>query len=91
MPTTVGSTAFEKTTAECNAPVVDRLLDAGLIILAKTNLTEFCGVVNPAVIPGGHLSVGKPYRAIPKVELKKMRLSSGTPLLAVPLRIQHWL
>jgi amidase len=52
MPTTGGSKAYLNAKAECNAAVVDILLDAGLVILAKANLTEFCGMVDPTMMPG---------------------------------------
>jgi amidase len=52
MPTTGGSKAFLNADAKCNAAVVDILLDAGLIIIAKANLTEFCGMVDRSVMPG---------------------------------------
>lgn len=39
MPTTAGSFVFASMTAARNAPVIDKLLDAGLIILGKANMT----------------------------------------------------
>ncbi|KAJ5094629.1 amidase-like protein [Penicillium angulare] len=44
MPTTVGSMVFSTLKAQRNASLVDKLIDAGMIILAKTNMTEFCGL-----------------------------------------------
>ncbi|KAL0943053.1 glutamyl-tRNA amidotransferase subunit [Colletotrichum truncatum] len=44
MPTTAGSFAFASRTALRNAPVIDKLIDAGLLILGKSNMTEFCGL-----------------------------------------------
>lgn len=41
MPTTFGSTAFAEYTAKEDADVVQRLRDAGAIILAKTNLPDW--------------------------------------------------
>ncbi|KAK5995221.1 putative amidase [Cladobotryum mycophilum] len=44
MPTSAGAAFFARLKAKANASLVDRLLQAGLIILGKTNLTEFCGM-----------------------------------------------
>lgn len=42
MTTTCGAVALIGSTADKNAAIVDRLLKAGLIILAKTNMTVSC-------------------------------------------------
>ncbi|PCG95726.1 Amidase [Penicillium occitanis (nom. inval.)] len=42
MPTTAGSFALLGSRPKKNAVVIDRLLDAGVIILGKANMTEFC-------------------------------------------------
>lgn len=39
MPTTAGSPALLNAKASTNSPIVQRLLDAGMIILGKTNMT----------------------------------------------------
>ncbi|KAF2714645.1 amidase signature enzyme [Pleomassaria siparia CBS 279.74] len=52
MDTTVGSYAFVGCTPKKNAIIVDRLIRRGMIILGKSNLTEFCGLKNPAMPPG---------------------------------------
>ncbi|KAF2477601.1 amidase signature enzyme [Lindgomyces ingoldianus] len=52
MDTTVGSYAFVGCIPKKNATIVDRLIRRGLIILGKTNLTEFCGLKNPSMPPG---------------------------------------
>lgn len=53
MPTTAGSHALAQTSASVNADVVDRLLAAGLIILAKANLSETWGPKGlPYMLPG---------------------------------------
>ncbi|ORY10754.1 amidase signature domain-containing protein [Clohesyomyces aquaticus] len=52
MDTTVGSYAFVGCTPKKNATIVDRLIRRGLIILGKSNLTEFCGLKNPSMPPG---------------------------------------
>ncbi|KAI0514735.1 amidase signature enzyme [Xylaria bambusicola] len=44
MPTTVGSHMFSKQRATGNAPVVDQLLESGLIVIGKGNMTEFLGL-----------------------------------------------
>ncbi|OAG19567.1 amidase signature enzyme [Alternaria alternata] len=43
MPTTVGSFALTNTKISKNAAIIDGLLEQGLIVLGKANLTEFCG------------------------------------------------
>ncbi|KAF2448138.1 amidase signature enzyme [Karstenula rhodostoma CBS 690.94] len=52
MDTTVGSYAFVGCIPKKNATIVDRLIRRGLIILGKSNLTEFCGLKNPSMPPG---------------------------------------
>lgn len=44
MPTTCGAAALAPAVGRDNCRLVDRLLGAGMIILGKTNLTEFCGL-----------------------------------------------
>ena len=54
--TTRGSKLFEDAVAESNAVVVDRLLDAGAIVIGKTNTPEFglgCTTDNRVVGPTG--------------------------------------
>ncbi|KAK1753888.1 Glutamyl-tRNA amidotransferase subunit A, mitochondrial [Echria macrotheca] len=54
MPTTAGSWATFDAKASKNAEIVQRLVDAGMIILAKANMTEFAGMrtVTAMVKPG---------------------------------------
>ncbi|KAF2106938.1 amidase signature domain-containing protein [Lophiotrema nucula] len=52
MDTTVGSYAFVGCIPKKNAIVVDRLIRRGMIVMGKSNLTEFCGLKNPAMPPG---------------------------------------
>ncbi|KAK0765614.1 hypothetical protein N5P37_001551 [Trichoderma harzianum] len=52
MPTTAGSFALVQAKCKKNAPLVEKLIDAGLIILGKANLTEFCGLKTSAMMPG---------------------------------------
>ncbi|KAH8775372.1 amidase-like protein [Diaporthe sp. PMI_573] len=44
MVSSAGSSAIASLQATRNATLVDRLLDAGMILLGKGNLTEFCGL-----------------------------------------------
>lgn len=44
MPTTAGAVAFKHSFARHNAPVIENLLDQGMIILGKASMTEFCGL-----------------------------------------------
>lgn len=44
MVTSAGSYAIASLTAMRNATLVERLIEAGIIILGKGNLTEFCGL-----------------------------------------------
>ncbi|KAJ4298159.1 hypothetical protein N0V90_006058 [Kalmusia sp. IMI 367209] len=46
------SYAFVGCIPKRNATIVDRLIRRGLIILGKSNLTEFCGLKNPSMPPG---------------------------------------
>ncbi|KAH8746430.1 amidase signature domain-containing protein [Diaporthe sp. PMI_573] len=43
LPTTVGTHALQDSIAKRNAPIVDRLVEAGAIILGKANLSEMTG------------------------------------------------
>ncbi|KAJ4860480.1 amidase domain-containing protein [Trichoderma breve] len=52
MPTTAGSFALAQAKCKKNAPLVEKLIDTGLIILGKANLTEFCGLKTSAMMPG---------------------------------------
>ena len=47
MPTTAGNPCFATATAKRTAPMIQHLLDAGMILLGKSNLTEFCGLKEP--------------------------------------------
>jgi len=44
MRTTAGSALFAGMRAVGNAPAAQKLVDAGMIVLAKGNMTEFCGL-----------------------------------------------
>ncbi|KAM3481598.1 hypothetical protein MY5147_000584 [Beauveria neobassiana] len=65
MPTTVGSAVFASMTAKRNAPLVDLLQEAGMIILGKSNMTEFCGLKSNNIKSGWSTCGGQtksPYR-----------------------------
>ncbi|KAJ5928417.1 amidase signature enzyme [Penicillium verhagenii] len=52
MSTTAGSYAFLGAKASQNGAIVQRLIDAGLIILGKANMTEFAGMKMTMMMPG---------------------------------------
>lgn len=75
MDTTVGSYAFVGARPEKNATIVDRLIRKGMIIIGKSNMTEFCGLKTPLMPPGWSAVGGQcqsPYvsRHISKNKLK---------------------
>jgi amidase len=56
-PTTAGSIAFAKNVPKQEASIVKKLLAAGAVILAKTNLSEFANWVDLSM-PNGYSSLG---------------------------------
>ncbi|XWW97643.1 hypothetical protein V2A60_005628 [Cordyceps javanica] len=72
MSTTCGSLALVGARAPKNSAIVQRMLDGGLIILAKSNMTEFCGMKMTYMMPGWSAHGGQtlsPYvRVIEKDE-----------------------
>jgi len=52
MGTTAGSWALVGAKATANSAVAQKLLDAGLLILGKTNMTEFAGMKMTMISPG---------------------------------------
>ncbi|KAK5116978.1 hypothetical protein LTR62_006699 [Meristemomyces frigidus] len=52
MPTTCGTPCFAKATTKRTAPLIQYLLDQGMILLGKANLTEFCGLKFKGLTPG---------------------------------------
>lgn len=52
MSTTCGSLAFVGAKTSKNAIIVQKMIDGGLIILAKANMTEFCGMKMTYMMPG---------------------------------------
>jgi amidase len=57
MPTTAGSIALEGAFPTADAPIVDRLEDAGAIVMGKLNLSEFANWVQLGM-PNGYSSLG---------------------------------
>ncbi|KAK5112081.1 hypothetical protein LTR85_011662 [Meristemomyces frigidus] len=52
LPTTAGSPCFAAAEAKRTAPLIEHLLDMGMILLGKANLTEFCGLKMKGLTPG---------------------------------------
>jgi len=52
MDTTCGAHALVGGVAMKNATVAQRLVDAGMIILGKANMTQFCGLKMQPISPG---------------------------------------
>ncbi|KAI8965480.1 amidase signature enzyme [Daldinia sp. FL1419] len=63
MPTTVGSHCFAGLRAKGNAQLVNQLIDGGLIILGKGNLTEFCGLKSKDTPIGWSAYIGQTLSA----------------------------
>ncbi|ORX41306.1 amidase signature domain-containing protein [Kockovaella imperatae] len=57
MTNTAGTEVIKAMKAKRNSDIVDRLLEAGLIILGKSNMTELCGLKD-ASTPMGYSTVG---------------------------------
>ncbi|CAN8098535.1 unnamed protein product [Discula destructiva] len=71
MGSSAGSSAIASLTATRNATVVDRLLDAGVIILGKANLTEFCGMKSDNTPMGWSAHGGQTLSAYRRPDLKE--------------------
>lgn len=52
MPTTAGCFALLGSKPRKNAVVIDRLIDAGMVVLGKTSMTEFSNYKDTSVYPG---------------------------------------
>ncbi|KAI0154144.1 amidase signature enzyme [Xylariaceae sp. FL1272] len=52
MTTCAGAVAFANAKARENAVIVQKLVDAGLIVIAKANMTEFSGMKTVSMMPG---------------------------------------
>ncbi|KAK9415502.1 putative Amidase domain-containing protein [Seiridium unicorne] len=59
MPTCAGAAAFAGAKASKHGAIVQKLVDAGLIILAKGNMTEFAGMKSAEMMPGWSASGGQ--------------------------------
>ncbi|KAI1274949.1 amidase signature domain-containing protein [Xylaria sp. FL0933] len=57
LPTTCGAVAFEHTCAKQNADIVQKLIDAGMVLLGKTNLSELA-FAKSSHVRGGWSAVG---------------------------------
>lgn len=63
LPTTAGAFAFEDTFAKNDAEAVTILREAGLIILGKASMTEFCGLKATRMTAGWSASNGQTQSA----------------------------
>ncbi|EMC99362.1 hypothetical protein BAUCODRAFT_137551 [Baudoinia panamericana UAMH 10762] len=53
LPTTAGAPCFANAKAKRTSPLIQCLLDQGMILLGKANLTEFCGLkIKDGLTPG---------------------------------------
>ena len=69
MDTIAGSAVFAGTKTKKNAAVIDQLINNGLIILGKSNLTEFCGLKDKARTPGWSAKGGQTLSAYRRADL----------------------
>ncbi|KGO66561.1 Amidase [Penicillium italicum] len=80
MSTTAGSYAFIGAKASKNGAITQRLIDAGLIILGKANMTEFAGMKMTMMMPGWSAHGGQtlsPY--VGKIEDDEKILGHSAP------------
>ncbi|KAJ3579509.1 hypothetical protein NPX13_g1053 [Xylaria arbuscula] len=77
MPTTVGSHVFSKQKPTGNAPLVNQLLESGLIIIGKGNMTEFSGLKSDNT-PIGWSAVGGQVGALESFMSTLGRLCSAS-------------
>ncbi|KAK3395178.1 amidase signature domain-containing protein [Podospora didyma] len=80
MDTTAGSHALVGARSSMNSAIVQKLLDAGLIILGKTNMSEFAGMKTMGMMPGWSAVGGQtlsPY--VGKIEENETLLGHSTP------------
>ncbi|EED24654.1 amidase, putative [Talaromyces stipitatus ATCC 10500] len=52
MPTTAGAFAFKEAYGKRNAPIVELLIQSGLVIIGKASMTEFCGLKATCITAG---------------------------------------
>ncbi|KAI0129715.1 amidase signature domain-containing protein [Xylariales sp. AK1849] len=80
MSTTLGSLAFVGSKAKGNSAIAQKLVDAGMIILGKGNMTEFCGMKMTMIMPGWSAHGGQtlsPY--VGKIEEGETILGHSAP------------
>ncbi|KAJ5140484.1 Amidase [Penicillium atrosanguineum] len=80
MSTTAGSYAFIGAKASKNGAITQRLIDAGLVILGKANMTEFAGMKMTMMMPGWSAHGGQtlsPY--VGKIEDNEKILGHSAP------------
>ncbi|KAE8380867.1 amidase signature enzyme [Aspergillus bertholletiae] len=80
MSTTAGSYAFLGAKALKNGAITQRLIDAGLVILGKANMTEFAGMKMTMMMPGWSAHGGQtlsPY--VGKIEENEKILGHSAP------------
>ncbi|KAK0708454.1 amidase signature domain-containing protein [Lasiosphaeris hirsuta] len=80
MGTTAGSRALIGAKASKNSAIAQRLVDAGLIILGKTNMTEFAGMKMTMMMPGWSAAGGQtlsPY--VGRIEEGETLLGHSAP------------
>ena len=52
LPTTAGAPCFATAKSKRTAPLIQHLIDSGMIVLGTANLTEFCGMKYEGITPG---------------------------------------
>ncbi|KAF5009864.1 hypothetical protein FDECE_3937 [Fusarium decemcellulare] len=80
MSSTAGSLAFLGSKASKNGAITQKLIDAGLIILGKANMTEFAGMKMTMMMPGWSAHGGQtlsPY--VGKMENNERLLGHSAP------------
>ncbi|KAJ5811051.1 Amidase [Penicillium robsamsonii] len=80
MSTTAGSYAFIGAKASKNGAITQRLIDAGMVILGKANMTEFAGMKMTMMMPGWSAHGGQtlsPY--VGKIEDNEKILGHSAP------------
>ncbi|RAO71686.1 uncharacterized protein BHQ10_007698 [Talaromyces amestolkiae] len=80
MSTTAGSRAFIGSVTSKNGAITQRLLDAGLIILGKGNMTEFAGMKMTMMMPGWSAHGGQTLSSyVGKMEENEKLLGHSAP------------
>ncbi|KAJ5614229.1 amidase signature enzyme [Penicillium herquei] len=80
MSTTVGSHAFVGAKALKNGAITQQLIDAGLIILGKGNMTEFAGMKMTMMMPGWSAHGGQTFSPyVGKIEENEKILGHSAP------------